>query len=134
MPHAIRVHQTGGPEVLRWEEVVVGDPAPGEVRLRHRAIGVNFIDTYFRSGLYPMTFPSGLGREGTGVVEAVGEGVTDLRPGDRVAYGSSPLGSYSEVRCMPAGVLHKLPESLDFETGAAMMIKGLTAAYLVLHT
>ena len=133
MSHAIRIHQTGGPEVLRWEEVTVGEPAPGEVRLRHRAIGVNFIDTYFRSGLYPMTFPSGLGREGAGVVEAVGEGVTDLRPGDRVAYGSSPLGSYSEVRCMPAGVLHKLPEALDFETGAAMMLKGLTAAYLLLH-
>ena len=133
MIHAIRIHQTGGPEVLRWEEVTVGEPAPGEVRLRHRAIGVNFIDTYFRSGLYPMTFPSGLGREGAGVVEAVGEGVTDLRPGDRVAYGSSPLGSYSEVRCMPAGVLHKLPEALDFETGAAMMLKGLTAAYLLLH-
>ena len=134
MSHAIRIHQTGGPEVLRWEEVTVGEPAPGEVRLRHRAIGVNFIDTYFRSGLYPMTFPSGLGREGAGVVEAVGEGVTDLRPGDRVAYGSSPLGSYSEVRCLPAGVLHKLPEALDFETGAAMMLKGLTAAYLLLHT
>ena len=133
MSHAIRIHQTGGPEVLRWEEVTVGEPAPGEVRLRHRAIGVNFIDTYFRSGLYPMTFPSGLGREGAGVVEAVGEGVTDLRPGDRVAYGSSPLGSYSEVRCLPAGVLHKLPEALDFETGAAMMLKGLTAAYLLLH-
>ena len=133
MSHAIRIHQTGGPEVLRWEEVTVGEPAPGEVRLRHRAIGVNFIDTYFRSGLYPMTFPSGLGREGAGVVEAVGEGVTDLRPGDRVAYGSSPLGSYSEVRCMPSGVLHKLPEALDFETGAAMMLKGLTAAYLLLH-
>ena len=133
MSHAIRIHQTGGPEVLRWEEVTVGEPVPGEVRLRHRAIGVNFIDTYFRSGLYPMTFPSGLGREGAGVVEAVGEGVTDLRPGDRVAYGSSPLGSYSEVRCLPAGVLHKLPEALDFETGAAMMLKGLTAAYLLLH-
>lgn len=134
MPHAIRFHQTGGPEVLRWEEVAVGDPAPGEVRVRHRAVGVNFIDTYHRGGLYPLPLPSDLGREGAGVVEAVGAGVADFRPGDRVAYGSSPVGAYSEVRCLPADRLLKLPEALGFETGAAMMLKGLTAAYLLLHT
>ena len=134
MPHAIRFHQTGGPEVLRWEEVAVGDPAPGEVRLRHRAVGVNFIDTYHRGGLYPLPLPSGLGREGAGVIEAVGEGVTGFRPGDRVAYGSSPVGAYSEVRCLPADRLLKLPDALSFEAGAAMMLKGLTAAYLLLHT
>jgi NADPH2:quinone reductase len=134
MPHAIRFHQTGGPEVLRWEEVAVGDPAPGEARVRHEAIGLNFIDTYHRGGLYPLPLPSGLGREGAGVVEAVGEGVTDIKPGDRVAYGTGPLGAYSEVRCMPADRLHKLPDGIDFKTGAAMMLQGMTTAYLLLHT
>ena len=122
MPHAIRFHQTGGPEVLCWEEVAVGDPAPGEARVRHEAIGLNFIDTYHRGGLYPLPLPSGLGREGAGVVEAVGEGVTDIKPGDRVAYGTGPLGAYSEVRCMPADRLHKLPDGIDCKTGAAMML------------
>lgn len=134
MPHAIRFHQTGGPEVLRWEEVAVGDPAPGEARVRHEAIGLNFIDTYHRGGLYPLPLPSGLGREGAGVVEAVGDGVTDIKPGDRVAYGTGPLGAYSEVRCMPADRLHKLPDGIDFKTGAAMMLQGMTTAYLLLHT
>ena len=134
MPFAIRVHQTGGPEVLRWEEVTVGDPAPGEARVRHEAVGLNFIDTYHRGGLYPLPLPSGLGREGAGVVEAVGDGVTDIKPGDRVAYGSGPLGAYSEVRCMPADRLLKLPDSLSCRTGAAMMLQGLTAAYLLRHT
>ncbi len=134
MPHAIRFHQTGGPEVLCWEEVAVGDPAPGEARVRHEAIGLNFIDTYHRGGLYPLPLPSGLGREGAGVVEAVGEGVTDIKPGDRVAYGTGPLGAYSEVRCMPADKLHKLPDGIDFKTGAAMMLQGMTTAYLLLHT
>ena len=134
MPFAIRFHQTGGPEVLRWEEVTVGDPAPGEARVRHEAVGLNFIDTYHRGGLYPLPLPSGLGREGAGVVEAVGEGVTDIKPGDRVAYGSGPLGAYSEVRCMPADRLLKLPDSLSCRTGAAMMLQGLTAAYLLRHT
>ncbi|WP_305072524.1 quinone oxidoreductase family protein [Propionivibrio sp.] len=134
MPHAIRFHQTGGPEVLCWEEVAVGDPAPGEARVRHEAIGLNFIDTYHRGGLYPLPLPSGLGREGAGVVEAVGEGVTDIKPGDRVAYGTGPLGAYSEVRCMPADRLHKLPDGIDFKTGAAMMLQGMTTAYLLLHT
>lgn len=134
MPHAIRFHQTGGPEVLCWEEVAVGDPAPGEARVRHEAIGLNFIDTYHRGGLYPLPLPSGLGREGAGVVESVGEGVTDIQPGDRVAYGTGPLGAYSEVRCLPADRLHKLPDGIDFKTGAAMMLQGMTAAYLALHT
>ena len=134
MPFAIRFHQTGGPEVLRWEEVTVGDPAPGEARVRHEAVGLNFIDTYHRGGLYPLPLPSGLGREGAGVVEAVGDGVTDIKPGDRVAYGSGPLGAYSEVRCMPADRLLKLPDSLSCRTGAAMMLQGLTAAYLLRHT
>jgi NADPH2:quinone reductase len=134
MPHAIRFHQTGGPEVLCWEEVAVGDPAPGEARVRHEAIGLNFIDTYHRGGLYPLPLPSGLGREGAGVVEAVGEGVTDIKPGDRVAYGTGPLGAYSEVRCMPADRLHKLPDGIDFKTGAAMMLQGMTTADLLLHT
>ena len=134
MSHAIRFHQTGGPEVLCWEEVAVGDPAPGEARVRHEAVGLNFIDTYHRSGLYPLPLPSGLGLEGAGVVEAVGDGVTDIRPGDRVAYGVGPLGAYSQVRCMPADRLLKLPDSLNFTTGAAMMLQGLTAAYLLRRT
>ena len=134
MSHAIRFHQTGGPEVLCWEEVAVGDPAPGEARVRHEAIGLNFIDTYHRGGLYPLPLPSGLGREGAGVVEAVGDGVADIKPGDRVAYGSGPLGAYSEVRCMPADKLIKLPDGIDFKTGAAMMLQGMTTAYLLLHT
>lgn len=134
MPHAIRFHQTGGPEVLRWEEIAVGEPGAGEARVRHKAVGVNFIDTYHRGGLYPLPLPSGLGREGAGIVESIGEGVTHVKPGDRVAYAAGPLGSYSEVRCMPAERLLKLPDALSFETGAAMMLKGLTAAYLLRRT
>ena len=134
MSFAIRIHQTGGPEVMRWEEVVVGDPAPGEARVRHEAVGLNYIDTYHRGGLYPLPLPSGLGMEGAGVVEAVGAGVTDIRPGDRVAYAGGPLGAYSQVRCLPAHRLLVLPESIDFRAGAAMMLQGLTAAYLLRHT
>jgi NADPH2:quinone reductase len=134
MPFAIRFHQTGGPEVLTWEEVAVGDPGPGQARVRHEAVGLNFIDTYHRSGLYPMPLPSGLGTEGAGVVEAVGEGVVDVKPGDRVAYAGGPVGSYSQVRCMPADRLLKLPEGIDFRTGAAMMLQGLTSAYLLRRT
>ncbi len=134
MPHAIRIHQTGGPEVLRWEEVAVGDPAPGEARVRHEAVGLNFIDTYHRSGLYPLPLPSGLGLEGAGVVEAVAAGVTNVKVGDRVAYAGGPVGAYSEVRCMPADRLLKMPDSLDFHTGAAMMLQGLTSAYLLRRT
>ena len=134
MPFAIRIHQTGGPEVMRWEEVAVGDPGPGEARIRHAAVGLNYIDTYHRSGLYPLPLPSGLGMEGAGVVEAVGEGVVDLKPRDRVAYAGGPVGAYSQVRCLPADRLLKLPDGIDFRTGAAMMLQGLTAAYLLRRT
>ena len=134
MSFAIRIHQTGGPEVLKWEEVSVGDPAPGEARVHHEAVGLNFIDTYHRSGLYPMPLPMGLGMEGAGVVEAVGSGVSDIKPGDRVAYAGGPIGAYSQVRCLPAHRLLKLPESIDFKTGAAMMLQGLTSAYLLRRT
>ena len=134
MPFAIRFHQTGGPEVLRWEEVAVGDPAPGEARVRHEAVGLNFIDTYHRTGLYPMPLPSGIGLEGAGVVEAVGEGVNDVRPGDRVAYAGGPVGAYSQMRCLPAHRLLKLPQTIDCRTGAAMMLQGLTSAYLLRRT
>ena len=134
MSFAIRFHQTGGPEVLRWEEVPVGDPAADEVRLRHEAVGLNYIDTYQRSGLYPLPLPSGLGQEGAGVVEAVGKEVRDFRPGDRVAYAGGPVGAYSQQRCLPAARLLKLPESIDFRTGAAMMLQGLTTAYLLRRT
>ncbi|WP_371494440.1 quinone oxidoreductase [Kitasatospora sp. NBC_00374] len=131
MAHAIRFHETGGPEVLRWEEVAVGDPGPGEVRIRHSAVGLNFADTYFRTGLYPAPLPAGLGVEAAGVIEAVGAGVTDFAEGDRVTYTGSPLGAYSTERVMPAGSLIKLPDAIDFETAAAMTMRGLTSAYLL---
>lgn len=134
MSLAIRFHQHGGPEVMLCEAVDVGDPAPGEARIRHEAVGLNYIDTYHRGGLYPLPLPSGLGMEGAGVVEAVGEDVVDVKPGDRVAYAGGPLGAYSQVRCLPAHRLLKLPESIDFRTGAAMMLQGLTAAYLLRKT
>ncbi|MER5468154.1 quinone oxidoreductase [Streptomyces sp. NPDC002685] len=131
MAHAIRFDETGGPEVLRWEEVVVGDPGPGEVRIRHHAVGLNFADTYFRSGLYPARLPAGLGVEAAGVVEAVGEGVTQFTEGDRVTYTGSPLGAYSTERVMPVDSLIKLPDGIAFETAAAMTMRGLTSAYLL---
>jgi len=131
---AIRFHEKGGPEVLRFEEVEVGEPGPGEARIRHAAIGVNFVDTYVRSGLYPATLPSGLGTEGAGRVEAVGPGVTHVRPGDRVAYAGGPLGAYSEARVMPADRLLRLPEHIDERRAAAMMLKGLTVQYLIRRT
>ena len=134
MPHAIRIHQNGGPEVLSWEAVDVPAPAPGEANIRHHAVGLNFIDTYHRTGLYPLALPSGIGMEGAGVVEAVGEGVSELKVGDRVAYAGGPLGAYAEVRNIPAHRLLKLPDSISFETGAAMMLQGLTAAYLLRKT
>ena len=130
MAKAIRLTRTGGPEVLEYVDVEVGEPGPGEARVRQHAIGLNFIDVYFRTGLYPMPLPSGLGQEGAGVVEAVGEGVIHVRPGDRVAYAGRPNGAYSEVRTMPADILVKLPEAIDFETAAAMMLQGLTVQYL----
>ena len=134
MPKAIRFHKTGGPEVLVWEDVEVGDPAPGQVRIRHHAIGVNYLDTYHRSGLYPLPLPSGIGSEGAGVVEAVGAGVTDLKPGDRVAYAGGAPGAYAEVRLYPADRVVTIPEGISFETAAAMMLKGMTAQYLIKRT
>ena len=134
MPFAIRMHQTGGPEVLCWEEVPIADPAPNEARVRHQAVGLNYIDIYHRSGLYPLPLPSGLGLEAAGVVEAVGSAVTDLSPGDRVAYAGGPVGAYSQVRCLPADRLLRLPDTIDWRTAAAMMLQGLTSAYLLRRT
>ncbi|PQP00903.1 quinone oxidoreductase [Massilia phosphatilytica] len=131
---AIRFTRTGGPEVLEYVDVEVGDPGPGEARVRNHAIGVNFIDTYFRSGLYPLDLPNGLGQEAAGVVEAVGEGVTHVKPGDRVAYAARPNGAYSQLRVMPADILVHLPDAISFETGAAMMLQGLTVQYLLKQT
>ena len=131
MPHAIRFHKAGGPEVLQWEEVPVGKPGPGEARVRHTAVGLNYVDTYIRSGLYPAQLPSGLGNEAAGIVEEVGPGVSDVKAGDRVAYGNSPVGAYSEVRVMPADRLIVLPKGITDQQGAAMMLKGLTAQYLI---
>jgi len=134
MPHAIRIHQTGGPEVLCWEEVDVPAPAAGEATVRHHAVGLNFIDTYHRTGLYPLPLPAGIGLEGAGVVEAVGAGVSEVKVGDRVAYAGGPVGAYAEVRSIPAHRLLKLPENIGFNTAAAMMLQGLTAAYLLRRT
>ncbi|WP_405747109.1 quinone oxidoreductase [Streptomyces sp. NBC_01525] len=131
MAHAIRFHETGGPDVLRRERVTVGDPGPGQVRVRHEAIGLNFADTYFRTGLYPAPLPAGLGVEGAGIVEAVGADVTHVAEGDRVTYTGSPLGAYSTERIMPADPLIRLPDGIDCETAAAMTMRGLTAAYLL---
>ncbi|HET9670859.1 MAG TPA: quinone oxidoreductase [Casimicrobiaceae bacterium] len=134
MAQAIRFHRTGGPEVLTLESVDVGKPGRGEVRMRNTAIGVNFIDTYQRSGLYPMQLPSGLGTEAAGVVEQVGEGVDWLKPGDRVATCTSPVGAYSTERNLPADKLVKLPDGIEDRTAAAMMLKGLTVQYLFRQT
>jgi len=131
---AIRIEQQGGPETMQLVQVDVGDPGPGEIRIRHHAVGLNFIDVYQRSGLYPMTLPLQLGMEAAGVVEAVGPGVTHLQAGDRAAYASTPPGSYCERRVLPAKCVVRLPEGIDFDTGAAMMLKGLTAQYLLKRT
>ncbi len=131
MPRAIQIAAFGGPEQMQLVEVQVGEPGPGEVRVRHHACGLNFIDVYQRTGLYPNALPLALGMEGAGLVEAVGEGVTHLKAGDRVAYASNPPGSYSDVRVMPARNVVVLPDAIDFDTGAAMMLKGLTAQYLL---
>ncbi len=131
---AIHIDQHGGPEQLKLVTVNVGEPGPGEIRIRHHAVGLNFIDVYQRSGLYPMALPVQLGMEAAGVVEAVGEGVTHLQVGDRAAYASQPPGSYCDLRVMPAKCVCKLPDAISFETGAAMMLKGLTAQYLLKRT
>jgi len=131
MPHAIRFHQSGGPDVLKWEEVPVGKPGPGEARVRHTAVGVNFVDIYIRSGMYPSSSPSGLGTEAAGRVEEIGPGVTEVKVGDRVAYAGGPLGAYSEERVMPADRLVVLPDGISDQQGAAMMLKGLTTQYLI---
>ncbi|QMV74796.1 quinone oxidoreductase [Comamonas piscis] len=131
MSLAVQIARNGGPEEMKLVDVDVGAPGPGEVRIRHHAIGLNFIDVYQRTGLYTLPMPLNLGMEAAGVVEAVGDGVQHLKAGDRVAYASNPPGSYSEVRVMPAAYVCQLPDSIDFETGAAMMLKGLTAQYLL---
>jgi NADPH2:quinone reductase len=132
--HAIRFEKTGGPEVLVWQEVAVGKPAEGQVRLRHTAVGLNYIDTYQRSGLYSLPLPSGLGSEAAGIVEEVGPGVAGLRPGDRVAYAGGPIGAYAEMRIMPADRLIPVPAGITDQEAAAMMLKGMTAWYLLRRT
>ena len=134
MPRAVQITAFGGPEQLQIVDLPVGEPGPGQIRIRHQACGLNFIDVYQRTGLYANPLPLVLGMEGAGVVEAVGAGVTHLRPGDRAAYASNPPGSYSERRVMPAMCVCKLPDAISFETGAAMMLKGLTAQYLLKKT
>ncbi|HLS54799.1 MAG TPA: quinone oxidoreductase [Zeimonas sp.] len=134
MPKAIRIPQTGGPEVMQYVDVDVGAPGPGEAQVRHHAIGLNYIDVYFRNGLYPQPMPGEIGLEGAGVVTAVGDGVTHVKVGDRVAYSDRPPGSYAELRNMPAKPLVKLPRSVGFEVAAAMMLKGLTVQYLFRRT
>ncbi len=135
MPKAIRIHEYGGPEVLRWEEVEVGDPGPGQLRIRHAAIGLNYIDIYHRTGLYPLpSLPWTLGMEGAGQVEAVGEGVTEFKVGDRVAYASPPVGAYAEARLIAADRVVALPVAIDDQMAAAMMLQGMTAQYLLRRT
>jgi NADPH:quinone reductase len=134
MPKAIRITETGTPEVMRWVDVEVGEPGEGQARVRHTAVGVNYIDTYHRSGLYPLPLPTGLGSEAAGVVEAVGAGVTVVKPGDRVAYAGGGPGSYSEVRVLPASVLVPIPDGVPDQTAAAIMLKGMTSQYLIRRT
>ena len=135
MPKAIRIHRYGGPEALRWEDVEVGDPGPGQLRVRHAAVGLNYIDVYHRTGLYPLpSLPWTLGMEGAGQVEAVGEGVTEFKVGDRVAYASPPVGAYAEVRLIAADRVVALPDAIDDRTAAAMMLQGMTAQYLLRRT
>ncbi len=130
MPHAIRIHEFGGPEVLVWDEVEVGDPGPGEVKIRQAAAGLNFIDIYHRTGLYPQQMPFTLGVEGAGTVKSIGGGVTNVKPGDRVAY-AGPLGGYAEERLIDADRLVKLPDAISFDQAAAMMLQGMTARMLL---
>ena len=130
MSHAIRIHQAGGPEVLRWEETEVGEPGAGQVRLKQTAVGLNYIDVYHRTGLYPLPLPFVPGMEAAGIVEAVGAGVTRLKPGDRVAYASA-IGAYAEARLIPEDKVVKLPDAISDHTAAAMMLQGMTARYLI---
>jgi NADPH:quinone reductase len=134
MTKQIRIHENGGPEVLRYEDAALGAPGPGQVRLRQTAVGLNFIDVYQRTGLYPLPLPSGIGLEAAGTIEAVGDGVANLRPGDRIAYAGGPPGAYAEARIMPAAPLVKLPDAIKDEQAAAMMLQGLTAYYLIHRT
>jgi NADPH2:quinone reductase len=134
MTKAIRIHEHGGPEVLRWEDVEVGAPGSGQVRVKHSAVGLNYIDTYQRSGLYPLQLPITLGMEGAGVVEELGEGVSGLAVGDRVAYAAPPPGSYAEARLSPADRLIKLPDGIGDQQAAAMMLQGMTVQYLIRQT
>jgi NADPH2:quinone reductase len=134
MATVVRFHETGGPEVLRVERAEVGEPGPGQVRVRHAAVGLNFADTYFRLGYYPVPLPNGMGVEAAGTIEAVGDGVTGFAPGDRVTYTGSPLGAYSTERVMPVGPLFHLPDTIPFETAAASTMRGLSAAYWLLKT
>ena len=134
MAKAIRIHQPGGPEVLRLENVDVGAPGEGEARIRQTAVGINYIDTYHRTGLYPLPMPTGIGLEGAGMVEAVGPGVSDLKPGDRVAYAGGPVGAYADLRLMPADRLVKVPDGISDQQAAGMMLKGMTSEYLIRRT
>jgi NADPH2:quinone reductase len=134
MTHAIRIHKTGGPEVLQWETVEVGKPKPGEIRIRHTAVGLNYIDTYHRTGAYPIQTPATPGLEAAGVVEEIGSGVTELKIGDRVAYASPPMGAYAEMRLMPADRVVKVPDGITDVQAASMMLKGMTAEYLLRRT
>lgn len=134
MVKAIRIERQGGPEIMQWVDVEVPPPGPGEAQVEHAAVGLNFIDTYHRSGLYPLPLPSGIGLEGSGTVSAIGEGVTEVKPGDRVAYTGGPVGAYAELRNVPAHRLVKLPEKFSFVQGAGMMLKGLTVQYLLRRT
>ena len=134
MSRAVQITENGGPEQLKLVDVTVGEPGPGEIRIRHKAVGLNFIDVYNRTGLYKLPLPTGIGGEGAGIVEAVGQGVAHLKAGDRAAYASNVPGSYCELRVMPAKHVCKLPDAIDFDTAAAMMLKGLTAQYLLKRT
>ncbi|KAA0181291.1 quinone oxidoreductase [Cupriavidus cauae] len=134
MSKAIRIFENGGPEVMQWVDVEVGEPGPGEIRIRQEAVGLNYIDVYFRTGLYKQPLPGGIGMEGAGVVEAVGPGVTHLSVGDRVAYAGRPTGAYAQVRVMPADIVVRLPDDISFEQAAAMMLQGMTVQYLVRDT
>ena len=135
MPRAIRIHQTGGPDAMQWEEVEVGTPGPGEIRIRHEAVGLNYIDVYFRTGLYPApSLPFSPGMEGAGVVEAIGEDVDSVKVGDRVAYAAPPVGSYAEERLMPAEKVVRVPAGIESHQAAAMMLQGMTVEYLLRRT